>query len=155
MNHQPHHLFIQKGNEIDSLHPISDELITGLLLQWMLGEVFHAELIPSSSHIPVTSSLSHMTALSFPVLHGKWWPQWIPEPSPSSRAQNAPSLASNAYGENATNVSGDPGNKEPSAFLSFSMGGATNCLLGAAMTRHFCSGSICSFHLEALSRCLS
>ena len=29
---------------------------------------------------------------------------------------------------------------KPSAFLSFSMGGATNCLLGAAMVRHFCSG---------------
>ena len=119
MNHQPHHLFIQKGNEIDSLHPISDELITGLLLQWMLGEVFHAELIPSSSHIPVTSSLSHMTALSFPVLHGKWWPQWIPEPSPSSRAQNTPSLASSAVGENATHVSWNPGYTEHSDFVSF------------------------------------
>ena len=103
----------------------------------------------------VTSSLPHMPALSVPVLLGKWWHYWIPEPSPSSRAQNAPSLASNAYGENATNVSGDPGNKEPSAFLSFSMGGATNCLLGAAMVRHFCSGTKSSFHLEALSRCFS
>ena len=46
MNHQPHHLFIQKGNEIDSLHPISDELITGLLLQGSLAEVLHEELIP-------------------------------------------------------------------------------------------------------------
>ena len=40
----------------------------------------------------VTSSLPHMPALSYPVLLGKWWPQWVPEPSTSSRAQNAPSL---------------------------------------------------------------
>ena len=100
---------ILRGNEIDSLHPISDDLITGLLLQGSLGEVVHADLVPSCSHSPVTSSLPHMPALSFPVLFGKWWPQWIPEPSPSPRAQNAPSLASNAAGENAMQVSGDPG----------------------------------------------
>ena len=40
-------------------------------------------------------------------------------------------------------------------FWASSRGGATNYLLGAAMVRHFCSGSIHSFHLEALSRCLS
>ena len=40
-------------------------------------------------------------------------------------------------------------------FWASSRGGATNYLLGAAMVRHFCSGSIRSFHLEALSRCLS
>ena len=144
-----------RGNEIDSLHPISDELITGLLLQGSLGEVLHAELVPSCSNTPATSSLPHMPAVSFPVLLGKWWPQWITEPSPSSRAQTAPSLASNAAWENATHVSGDPGYTELSAFLSFSMAGATNCLLGAAMVRHFCSGTIHSFPLEALSRCLS
>ena len=60
-----------------------------------------------------------MPALSLPGLLGKWWPQWVPEPSPSSRAQNVPSLASNAAGENAMHVSGDPGHTEPSAFLSF------------------------------------
>jgi len=87
-----------KGNEIDSLHPISDELITGFLLQGSLGEVLHTELVPSCSHIPITSSLPHMPALSFPVLLGKWYPQWIPEPSPSSRAQNAPPLASMLLG---------------------------------------------------------
>ena len=56
-----------------------------------------------------TSSLPHMPALSLPVLLGKWWPQWIPEPSPSSRAQNAPSLASSAAGENAMHVTGTQG----------------------------------------------
>ena len=71
MTHQLHHLLIQrnsKGNEIDSLHHISDDLITGLLLQGRLGEVVHADLVPSCSHTPVTSSLPHMPALSFPVL---------------------------------------------------------------------------------------
>ena len=68
---------------------------------------------------PVTSSLPHMPALSFLVLPGKWWSQWIPEPSPSSRAQNAPSLASNAVGENATHVSWNPGYTEHSDFVSF------------------------------------
>ena len=113
---------IIRGNEIDSLHSISDDLITGLLLQGILGEVLHAKLVPSCSHTPVTSSLPHMPALSFPVLLCKWWPQWIPKPSPSSRAQNAPSLASNVAGENATHVSGDPVYTEPSAFLSFLQG---------------------------------
>ena len=36
--------------EIDSLCPISDDLIAGLLLQGILGEVLHAELVPSCSH---------------------------------------------------------------------------------------------------------
>ena len=67
------------------------------------------------------------------------------------RTENAPSLAFNAAGENATHVLGDPEYTKPSAFLSFSMGGATNYLLGAAMVRHCFSGSIHSFHLEALS----
>ena len=35
-----------RDNEIDSLHPISDELFTGLLLQESLGEVLHEELVP-------------------------------------------------------------------------------------------------------------
>ena len=60
-----------------------------------------------------------------------------------------------ALGFYILHVSGDPGYTEPSAFLIFSMGGATNCLLGAAMVRHFCSGTKSSFHLEALSRCFS
>ena len=81
---------IIRGNEIDSRHSISDDLITGLLLQGILGEVLHAKLVPSCSHTPVTSSLPHMPALSFPVLLGKWWPQWILEPSSSSRAQGLP-----------------------------------------------------------------
>ena len=108
MAHLRHHILIQrnyKGNEIDSLHPISDDLITGLLLQGILGEVLHAELVPSCSYTPVTSSLPHMPALSFSVLLGKWWLQGIPEPSPSSRAQNASSLASNAVGKDATHAS--------------------------------------------------
>ena len=53
MTHQLHHLFIQrnyKGNEIDSLHPISDKLITGVLLQGSLGEVLHGELVPFVPH---------------------------------------------------------------------------------------------------------
>ena len=103
----------------DSLHFTSDDLITGLLLQGSLGEVLHAELVPFCSHSPVTSSLPHMPALSFPVLLGKWCCQWIPGPSSTSRAQNALSLASNAAGENATHVLGDPGYTETSAFLSF------------------------------------
>ena len=111
-----------RRNEIDSLHSISSDLITGLLLQGNLGEVLHAELVPSCSHTPVTWSLPHMPALSFPVLLGKWWPQWIPEPFPSSMAQNPPSLASSAAGENATHVSGDAGYTEPSAFLSVLQG---------------------------------
>ena len=125
MTHQLHHFLIQRnyrGNEIVSLYLFSDDLIAGLLLQGIFGEVFHAELVASCSHTPVTISLPHMPALFFPVLLGKWWPQWIPEPFPSSKAQNAPSLASNAAGKNATHVSGDPGNKEPSAFLSFLQG---------------------------------
>ena len=79
-------------------------------------------MVASCSHTPATSSLPHMPALSFPVLLGKWWAPGIPQPSPSSRAQNAPSLASNAAGENAMHVSGDPGYIEPSAFLSFLLG---------------------------------
>ena len=71
---------------------------------------------------PVTSSLPHMPALSFPVLLGKWCCQWIPGPSSTSRAQNALSLASNAAGKNETQVSGDPGYTEPSAFLNFLQG---------------------------------
>ena len=35
-----------RGYEINSLHPISDELITRLLLQESLGEVLHGELVP-------------------------------------------------------------------------------------------------------------
>ena len=46
----------------------------------------------------------------------------IPESSPSSRVQNVTSLASNASGENARHVSGNPGYTEPSAFLSFLQG---------------------------------
>ena len=145
---------IIRDNEIDSFHIISDELITGLFLQGSLGEVLHAELVPFCSQTPVTSSLLHMSALSFPVLL-KWWPQWIPEPSPSSRAQNAPSLASNASGENEMLVSGTQGTQSLQPLRASSWGGATNYLLGAAMVRHFCSESIHSFHLEALSRCLS
>ena len=144
-----------RGNEIDSLHPISNDLITGLVLQGCFGEVLQAGLVPSRSHTLVTSSLPRMPALDFPGLLGKWWPQWIPEPFPSSKAQNAPSLASNAAGKNATHVSRDPGYTEPSAFLSLSMGGDTHYLLGTAIIRHFCSGSIHSFLLESLSRCLS
>ena len=158
MTHQLHHFLIQRnyrGNEIVSLYLFSDDLIAGLLLQGIFGEVFHAELVASCSHTPVTISLPHMPALFFPVLLGKWWPQWIPEPFPSSRAQNAPSLASNASGENETLVSGTEGTQSLQPFRASSWGGATNCLLGAAMVRHFCSGSIRSFHLGALSSCLS
>ena len=49
MSHQLHHFLIQrnyKGYEIDSLHPISDELITGLHLQGRLSEVLHGEVVP-------------------------------------------------------------------------------------------------------------
>ena len=87
-----------------------------------MGEVLHAEMVSSCSHTAVTSSLPHMPALSLPVPLGKHLPQWIPEPSPSSRAQNAPSLASNAAGEYAMPVPGDPGYAENSAFLSFFQG---------------------------------
>ena len=111
-----------RRNEIDSLHSISSDLITGLLLQGNLGEVLHAELVPSCSHTPLTRSLPHIPALSFPVLVGKWWPQWIPELPSSSRAKNAPSFASNAAGEIATHVSGGPEYTEPSAFLTFLQG---------------------------------
>ena len=113
---------IIRDNEINSLCPISDDLTTGLLLQGILSEVLHAQLVPSCSHTPVTSSLSYMPVLSFPCLLGKWWSQCIPEPSSSSRAKNAPSFASNAAGENETHVSGDPGYTEPSAFLGFLQG---------------------------------
>jgi len=34
---------------------------------------------------PVTRSLWHMPALSFPVLVGKWWPQWGHTPPPGPR----------------------------------------------------------------------
>ena len=40
-------------------------------------------------------------------------------------------------------------------FWASSRDGATKYLLGAAMVRLFCGGRIHSFHLEALSRCLS
>ena len=40
-------------------------------------------------------------------------------------------------------------------FWASSGDGAANSLLEAAMVRHFFSGNTCSFHLEALSRCLS
>ncbi|KAG5196414.1 hypothetical protein MJG53_016796 [Ovis ammon polii x Ovis aries] len=38
------------------------------ILKGIFGEVFHAELVASCSHTPVTISLPHMPALSFPVL---------------------------------------------------------------------------------------
>ena len=50
---------------------------------------------------------------------------------------------------------GTQGTQRTQPFWASSRGGATNYLLGAAMVRHFCSGSICSSHLEGLSRCLS
>ena len=37
---------IIRGNEIDCIHPISDELITGLHLLGSLGEVLHGEKVP-------------------------------------------------------------------------------------------------------------
>ena len=104
---------------------------------------------------PVTSSLPHMPALSFPGLLGKWWPQWIPEPSRSSRAQNAPSLPPVLLGRMQFMHQGTQGTQSLQHFWASFRGGAINYLLGTAMVRHFFSGSICSFHLEALSRCLS
>ena len=50
---------------------------------------------------------------------------------------------------------GAQGTQSLQPFWPSSRGGATNYLLGAAMVRHFCSGSIRSFHPEGLSRCLS
>ena len=118
----PHSEEFIMDKEIDSLCPISDDLITGLLLQGILGEVLHAELVPSCSHTPVTSSLPHMPALSFTVPLGKWWPQLISKPSPYSRAQNAPSLPPVLLGRMQCMYRGDPGYTEPSAFLSFLQG---------------------------------
>ena len=43
---------------------------------------------------------------------------------------------------------GTQGTKSLQPFWASSRGGATNYLLGAAMVRHFCSGSIRSFHLD-------
>ena len=45
MTHQLHHLLIQR-NYKGYNHPISDDLIAGLLLQGILGEVLHGELVP-------------------------------------------------------------------------------------------------------------
>ena len=146
---------IIRDNEIDSLCPISDDLITGLLLQGILGEVLHAELVPSCSYTPVTSSLPHMPALSFIVPLGKWWPQLIPEPSPSSRAQNAPSLPPVLLGRMQHMYQRTQVTQSLQPFWASSRGGATNYLLGAAMVRHFWSDSIRSFHPEGLNRCLS
>ena len=47
------------------------------------------------------------------------------------------------------------GTQSPQPFWASSRCGATYYLLGAAMVRLFCSGSICSSHLKGLSRCLS
>ena len=65
---------------------------------------------------PQSPALTHMPALSFPVLLGKWWPQWIPEPFPSSRVQNAPSLAFNDAGENAMLYRGAQGTQSLQPF---------------------------------------
>ena len=51
-----------RGNEINSLHPISDELITRLLLQESLGEVLHGELVPFCSHTQ-SQALCHICLL--------------------------------------------------------------------------------------------
>ena len=48
---------VTRDNEINSLCRISDDLATRLLLQGILGEVLHAQLVPSCSHTPDTSSL--------------------------------------------------------------------------------------------------
>ena len=47
---------------------------------------------------------------------------------------------------------GTQGTQSLQPFWASSRGGATNYLLGAAMVRLFCTGSIRSFHPEALSR---
>ena len=72
MTHQLHHLLIQRNSKGVMKYTlfVTSQIILSLL-QGSLGEVFHAELVPSCSHIPVTSSLPHMPALSFPVLLGK------------------------------------------------------------------------------------
>ena len=57
------------GNEINSLHPISDDLISGLVLQGSLGEVLHVELILFCFHTLVTSSLPP----AFSVLSSPSW----------------------------------------------------------------------------------
>ena len=97
---------IIRDNEINSLCPISDDLTTGLLLQGILSEVLHAQLVPSCSHTPVTSSLTNMPDLSFTVSICKWWPQQIPEPSPSSRVQNALPCLQCYWGECDTCIRG-------------------------------------------------
>jgi len=43
---------------------------------------------------------------------------------------------------------GTQGTQSLQPFWASSRGGATNYLLGATMVRHFCSGSISSFHLD-------
>ena len=71
---------IIRDNEVDSLCAISDILIMGMSSRGFWVRYFMESWFPFAPH-PVTSSLSHMPALSFPVLLDKWWPQWIPEPS--------------------------------------------------------------------------
>ena len=98
---------------------------------------------------PQSPGLCHiylLCPLLVPV--GKWWPQCIPEPSPSSTSCNAPSLPPVLLERMQCMYQGTQCTHWLQPFWASSRGGATNYLLGAAMVRHFCSGSIRSFHLD-------
>jgi len=143
---------IIRGNEIDYLHPILYVLITGLLLRGVWVRYFMESWFPFVPH-PFTSSLPHMPALSFPVLLGKWWSQWIPEPTPLPGPIMSLPWPPCCWGE--CNACVERHRVHKALSLSELLHGWGYKLFGAAMVRHFCSGSIHSFHLEALSRCLS
>ena len=105
---------------------------------------------------PQSPGLCHiylLCPLLVPV--GKWWPQCIPEPSPSSTSCNAPSLPPVLLERMQCMYQGTQCTHWLQPFWVSSRGGATNYFLRAAKVRHFCSGNICSFHLETFSRCLS
>ena len=146
---------IIRDNEIDSLRPISYDLVTWLVFQGILGEVLHAELIPSCSHTQ-SPALCHICLLcpfqSYLVSVGSSGSlSHTPPPGPRMPLPWPPVLLGRM--PRMYRWTQDTQSLQP--FWASSRGGATNYLLGAAMVRHFCSGSIRSFHLEGLRRCLS
>ena len=140
---------------MDSLCPISDDLITGLLLQGSFSEVGHAELVLFCDHTPVIT-VCHIYLLcpfqSYLVSDGPSGSLSYPPPPGSKMPLPWPPML---LGIMQHLYQGTQGTQSLQLFWASSRGGAANSLLGAAMVRHFCSRSICSFHLEALSRCLS
>ena len=114
----------------------------------LLGEVLHAELVPSCSQ-PQSSALCHICVFcpfqSYLVSGGPSGSlSHLPPPGCRMSLPWPPML----LGRMQDMYQGTQGTQSLQPFWASSRGGATSYLLGASMVRHFCSGSIPSFHLD-------